>query len=83
MFVELLTFCYLACLQAQFSELGEDKIGISVNLQCKSFGGGGLPLTTSGELQPGPSHRGLIDPGEEEEEEREKSDSSEEEDEPG
>ncbi|ROT73382.1 putative threonine aspartase 1-like isoform X1 [Penaeus vannamei] len=40
--------------QAQFSELAEDKIGISVNLQCKSFGAG-VPVTTSQELQPGPS----------------------------
>lgn len=54
---------------------------MSVNLQCKSFGGH-LPITTSGELQPGPSHRGLLVPGEEEEE-REKSDSSDEEEEPG
>ncbi|MPC29153.1 hypothetical protein E2C01_022373 [Portunus trituberculatus] len=67
--------------QAQFSELAEDKIGMSVNLQCKSFGGH-LPITTSRELQPGPSHRGLLVPGEEEEE-REKSDSSDEEEEPG
>lgn len=68
--------------QAQFSELAEDKIGISVNLQCKSFGGG-LPITTSGDIQPGPSHRSLLVPGQEEEEEKEKSESSDEEEEPG
>lgn len=67
--------------KAQFSELAEDKIGISVNLQCKSFGAG-VPVTTSQELQPGPSRVGLggLLSGEEE---HSKSESSDDDDEPG
>ncbi|XP_045617133.1 threonine aspartase 1 [Procambarus clarkii] len=70
--------------QAQFSELAEDKIGISVNLQSKSFGGGMPVVTTASELEPGPSHAGVsgLLVGEEAEE-REKSDSSDDEEEPG
>ncbi|XP_066956202.1 threonine aspartase 1 [Macrobrachium rosenbergii] len=67
--------------KAQFSELAEEKIGVAVHLQSKSFGGG-IPVTTPLEgMRAGPSHgeaSGLLvgeEPG--------KSDSSDEEEEPG